>query len=239
MFKTRLVDSWLRAHARVPRAPVVPLLVPVEICHCTLCLAVIVSCLVLFCSVGLWWSCPIQVDPATSHSPQGCARTPHASCGRTRHLPQARALRELLCRAATSGPRNSSAGSVPRLHRPRFPCPAVTCGPWLRVVSPSQEAVGRVRPWRRASIWVRIRACLGSAPCLWPLQSASAALCVPCFARLNRQNGTPLPASSCLNICQWVPFAFRGARPVAGWLVEAALTAIRLPLTSFLATKHA
>lgn len=150
-----------------------------------------------------------------------------------------RALRELLCRAATSGPRNSSASPVPRLHRPRFPCPAVTCGPWLRVVSPSQEAVGRVRPWCRASIWVRIRACLGSAPCLWPLQSASAALCVPCFARLNRQNGTPLPASSCLNICQWVPFAFRGARPVAGWLVEAALTAIRLPLTSFLATKHA
>lgn len=91
VFKTRLENCGPRAHARAPRAPGIPFC-PMEICRCALCPAVTVSCLVLFCSVGLWVSCPIQVAPATSHSPQGCARTTHATCGRTRHLSPARPL---------------------------------------------------------------------------------------------------------------------------------------------------
>lgn len=83
----------------------------------------------------------------------------------------------------------------------------------------------------------RIRACLGSPPRrLWPPQSASAALYASCFARPNRQDGTLIAAPSCLHICRRAPRASRGARSVAGWLVEAALTALRLPLASSLAS---
>lgn len=211
VFKTPLVNSQPRAHARAPRAPVVPLPVPVEICLCTLCLAVIVSCLVLFCSAGLWVSCPIQVAPATSHSPQGCAQTPHASCSRTRHPPP------------QPGCRGSCSAGLLLVDR-EMRVQARFLGPTGRHSRAQQSRVASGSDWLRQPmrLWGRVRPASVAPPAGGPCSlRALLSTCVLCQAESSR-----------LNICQWVPCAFAGALR-GRRLVEAVLTAMRLPRLHF------
>lgn len=154
----------------------------------------------------------------SSHFPQstGLRSDPSRLLQPNSAPPPARASWELLCGAAASGPRNASAGPVPRPHWPPFPCPAVTCGQWLRLVLPTHEAVGP-----RA-------ACLGSAPCWRPLQPASAALDVRALpGRVLPSEHLPVGPLCFRGSAPWPPS--RGSCPYSHALTPPSFLATRRP----------